>query len=161
LLYLNAAGAGDPQVYLEERRMLHLALSQQSLRRHCGSPSPDRIRPEELAAWLADQDALEVWLREWDLYHLNARLRFRSPLHLLGAALDASTEQLGNERDALLAYLDQTLGSVEWAGARAFAELARTRVEEAYEQALDPIARAEDPYHPLEEAAAKTLAKEL
>ncbi|MEN3362411.1 MAG: hypothetical protein V7637_6393 [Mycobacteriales bacterium] len=161
LLYLHAAGAGDPQVLLAERRMLHLALSQQSMRRYCESPAAERIAPPQLTAWLADQDALEVWLREWDLYYLNSRLGFRSPLHVLGLPPDATAEQVGAERDALRQHVEQALAAAPWAGARAFADLATARVEEAYEQALDPVARADDPYIALEEARAKALSKEL
>jgi tetratricopeptide (TPR) repeat protein len=162
LLYLHAAGAGDVQLFLDERRMLHLALSQQSLHRHCPSPfEPDRPSRDELAAWVADRDALDVWLQEWDLYYLNSRLQFRSPVHLLGVPRDASTELLTEARDALLGYFDRALGRLGWAGVAVFGELARARVEHAYEQVVDQVQRPRDPYHDLEKPRADALADEL
>jgi tetratricopeptide (TPR) repeat protein len=162
VLYLHAAGAGEVQLLLGERKALHLALSQQSEHRHCPRASgPDRPSREELERWLADADTLGVWLREWDLYYLNARLHFRSPLHLLGQPKDASPEALTEAREALLRHIDAALTTETWAGIAVFCELARAQVHEAFRLAVEPLERARDPYYELEKAQAEALAGEM
>lgn len=162
LLYLHAAGAGDVQLFAEDRVTLHRTLSQQSLHRYCPQTSgPDKPGREELENWLADTEALEVWLSEWDLYYFNARLRFRSPVHLLGQPRDASTESLTQARDVLVRHVDSAMAERNWAGVGVFCELARAQVNEAFEHALDPIDRARDPYYELEKPEAEALADEI
>lgn len=161
LLYLHAAGAGDVQLFLNDRKTLHLALSQHSRQRHC-APATANATPsdEEIANWLADTDALEVWLREWDLYYLNARLRFRSPTHLLGVPLDAPIDTLAAARDAFVSHVDTALRGQNWAGIGAFCDLAAAKANEAFDLAADLVERGRDLYHELEKAQADALADE-
>jgi tetratricopeptide (TPR) repeat protein len=161
VLYLHAAGARDVQLFLEDRKALHLALSQQSLHRHCPQTSgPDKPSRNELANWIADANALEVWLLQWDLYYLNARLHFRSPLHLLGQPRDASTESLVEARDVLVSHVDSVLPKQSWAGLGVFCDLVRAHVNEAFQHALDPVNRVRDAYYELEKPQAEALADE-
>ncbi|CRK59394.1 diguanylate cyclase/phosphodiesterase (GGDEF & EAL domains) with PAS/PAC sensor(s) [Alloactinosynnema sp. L-07] len=160
LLYLHAAGAGDVQLYLDERRTLHLALSQQSRSRYC-APSPRPYPTDaEVAAWVADDETVRVWLSEWDLYYLNARLGFRSPSHVLGVAEEPTDEALADARDALLGITDLTLRGRDWAGVTVFADLVADRVRAAHTAASDPQARARDEYADVEKARADALADE-
>ncbi|MCP4263678.1 MAG: hypothetical protein GY774_40145 [Planctomycetes bacterium] len=162
LRYLHAAAAGDVQVMLEDRRTLHLAFAQQSKQRYCTSPqSPEQPpKEEELEAWLADKDALRVWLREWDLYYLNSRLRFRSPVHLLGVPRDATDETVTEARDAFLNMLNTSLRSESWAGIKTFCYLVEDRVSTAFDQALDLVTRARDVYYEDEKTQADELSAE-
>ncbi len=144
LLYLHAAAAGDVQVMLDERMTLHRAISQNSSGRHVlGRDGPDDA---QLRAWLRDPEALEVWLREWDCYYLNARLGFRSPTYRLGVRGTTA-------RDALIAHLDATLRSRNWAGIGTFCDLAAASFAEACAQP--------DEYLELEKARADALTGEL
>ncbi len=158
LLYLRAAGVGDVQLHLVDRRSLHKSLARQSAARHCADTSP-RSTPtgDEVSAWIDDQAALDVWLREWDLYYLNARLGFRSPAHVLGVAADASAEALDTARDTLLAHIHAAMGTLGLAGTHAFAEVASTVVRKCHAAAMT---RAEDPHHDLEKPLADALADE-
>lgn len=158
LRYLHAAGAGDAQVMVEDRRTLHLAFAQQSKKRYC--PSEQTIEEKELTAWLADKDALEVWLREWDLYYLNSRLHFRSPVHVLGIPRDASEEITAEARDVLLRLIVISLRNQPWTGIKTFCHLAEEVVRRAFEQASDLIARARDVYYENEKKEADKLASD-
>ena len=160
LLYLLPAGAGDVQLHLAERRDLHLAVSQQSSRRYW-SGSGLGPTSDELDAWLADPDALRTWLVEWDRWYLNARLSFRSPLHLLGMALDASAPAVVEARDGLLGQVDRAVGGQPWAGVAVFRELTGAVVTDAFEQAREPVERLRDAHHEPESDRAEALDEEL
>ncbi|WP_439427392.1 hypothetical protein [Micromonospora sp. LA-10] len=131
LLYLHAAGHGDPEHLVDDRVALHRSLSEQSLRQSGG----DDPSMEEVTGWIAAGDAVEVWLRHWDLFYLNVRLRFRSPWHVLGVEPGADPKALAAARDLMLRHLTDTVGAQEWAGARTFCELARQRVIRACAEA--------------------------
>ncbi|MGW2625381.1 hypothetical protein [Micromonospora taraxaci] len=162
LTYLLAGGVGDVQLLLDERRDLHLALTRQSWQRHCGSTPPSGTpTDEDLDAWVADGDALAVWLRNWDSYYLNARLSFRSPIHLLGVARDVDTDELAEARDALIALADTAVVERDWAGGKAFRELVAGLAERAYARSADPADRARDRYFETEKPRADRLAEEL
>jgi hypothetical protein len=151
LLYLHAAGHGDAGHLVDDRVALHRSLAEQSLRQSGGDdPSGD-----EITRWIAAGDAAEVWLRHWDLYYLNVRLRFRSPWHLLGVEPGAGPEALTAARDLILRHLTYTVGAQEWAGAQTFCELARQRVTRACAEAI-----GEDPYLEREQPEADRLLDE-
>lgn len=163
LRYLYAAAAGDVQVLLEERRVMHLSFVQQSERRYqdfSKAANTDQQKRENIEAWLADRDAFTTWLREWDLYYLNSRLRFRSPVHLLGVPRDATAETVAEARDSLLRHIDLSLRTQPWGGIKTFCELADRLVNRAAEQADDLVARARDPYYEEEKAEADALTQE-
>jgi hypothetical protein len=143
LLYLHAAGHGDAAHLVDDRVALHRSLAEQSLRQSGG----DDPSIEEITRWIAAGDAVEVWLRHWDLYYLNARLRFRSPWHLLGVEPGAGLEALAAARDLMLRHLTDTVGAQEWAGAETFCELARRRLTRACAEAAggDQYAAREQP----------------
>jgi hypothetical protein len=154
LPYLHAVAAADTGYLADDRLALHRALTEQS--RH----QPDGRDPSggDLLRWVADGDAVEVWLRQWDLYYVNSRLRFRSPVHLLGAAADAGPDALIEARDVLLRHLDGSIGEQDWAGATLFCALARDRVMRAWRQARDQP--DSDPHRETEQAAADELLNE-
>jgi hypothetical protein len=154
LLYLHAAGAGDLDERAGDRIALHRAQSRQSLQRS-GSDDPDG---EELDTWIDDGDAVEVWLRDWDLYYLNSRLRFRSATHLLGVDAEADADECAEARDVLLRHLGSAVGGQGWAGARAFHDLAAARVGRAWEQATGRPGA--DRHREREQAAADELLRE-
>jgi hypothetical protein len=154
LLYLHAAAAGDCVHLADDRVGLHRTLSLQSLGR-AGDTNPSGAA---VPRWIADGDAVDVWLRHWDLYYLNSRLRFRSPSHLLGVPSDVGPEQLDAARDGLLRHLADAFRTEDWAGTEAFLDLARQRVCDAREQAARrPTA---DPHREREQAAADKLLDE-
>lgn len=156
LLYLHAAGAGDVQLLLDERRTLHLALAQQARQRHCESSGPrDTPTAEEIDAWLADQDALTEWLHQWDLYYVNARLGFRSPAHLLGVLDDAGEEDRAAAATAFARHVELALGERDWAGVVVFANLAAAVAQQAHQSITD----TRDEYYEPERAAARALAE--
>lgn len=162
VLYLNSAGTGDVRFMLDERISLHRALSQQSFDRYrADATHPDRLTDDDLAAWVADPDTVEVWLREWDLYYLNARLRFRSPVHLLSVPADASAEARSEARDILVRHVDIAVAAQRWAGARIFADLVTTHIDNALRDAPAAGGRTPDPFHDREKKAADTLADEV
>lgn len=162
LRYLYAAVVGDVQMMLEDRRTLHLSFAQQSRNRYCGSSKTPEQLPEkkELAAWISDRETLEVWLNEWDLYYLNSRLWFRSPMHLLGIARDASPEMADSAQKTLLHQLDISLRNQSWAGIKTFCALAEQRIAKAFESVSDLVARARDLYYEQEQSDADNLARE-
>jgi len=162
LMYLLAAGVGDVQLMLTERRDLHLALTRQSWQRHCGATPPTNVPGlDELDAWVADADALAIWLRDWDGYYVNARLSFRSPIHILGVPRDATTAALAEARDTLTGHIDAAVVGRGWAGSAIFRELAVAVVTDAYAQAADPVDRARDQYYETEKGRADGLASEM
>ncbi|GAA3275107.1 tetratricopeptide repeat protein [Dactylosporangium vinaceum] len=146
-LYLAAAGLGDLSAHIDDRIALHLALSQQA-----AAGAADDAGP---AAWLADRDAFDAWLREWDLYFLNRRLRFRSPVHVLGVARDARPEELVRAHARLCRHADRVLLPRGWAGGAVFRDLARARADQALRTAHEP-----DRHHDAELAAADALLDE-
>jgi tetratricopeptide (TPR) repeat protein len=125
LLYLQSAAIGDVHVHIEDRITLHLTMARQSRARYCSGPEHQLASQQELTNWIAAPDVLLTWLREWDLYYLNARLRFRSPAHLLGASPDATAPAVAEAHDALRAHLDRVAAEHDWAGLPLFAALAR------------------------------------
>lgn len=162
LRYLHAAAVGDVQVMLDDRRTMHLSFAQQSRQRYCkpGRSPEQPPQQEELEGWLNDNDALEVWLREWDLYYLNSRLLFNSPVHLLGIARDASAEVASSARDALLRQIETSLRVQPWAGIKTFCTLAKQRVSKAFESFSDLVARTRDPHYEQEKSDADKLSTE-
>ncbi|ONI77973.1 hypothetical protein ALI144C_31740 [Actinosynnema sp. ALI-1.44] len=160
LMYLHAAGTGELALLLDDRRTLHLALSQQSRSRHCAPSSSPYPSDAELAAWVADVETVEVWLREWDLYYLNERLSFRAPTHLLGVRPNATAEELDAAREAFVKSVDSTLRGQDWSGVAVFRDLVVKRVNEAHAAVSDPVEQARDVYHDLEKPRAARLADE-
>jgi tetratricopeptide (TPR) repeat protein len=158
LLYLHAAGVGNVQLMLTDRRTLHLALAQQAQLRHCGSSSP-RGTPaaEEIDAWLADADALTEWLDQWDLYYLNARLGFRSPVHLLGVSPGTGEADLKAATDAFAEHVRVALDGRDWAGINVFAGLAAGAAQQAHDAIAENESR--DQYYESERADAQALAE--
>ncbi len=162
LRYLRAAALGDVQVMLDDRITMHLSFAQQSRQRYCkpGRSPEQPPQQEELATWLVDKEALEVWLREWDLYYLNSRLQFNSPVHLLGIARDASAETATSARDTLLRQIETSLRIQPWAGIKTFCALADQRVGKAFESFSDLVARTRDPHYEQEKSDADNLSTE-
>lgn len=158
LLYLHAAGVGDVQLLLPDRRTLHLALAQQAQSRHCPSSDSSQLpNPAEIAAWLADTDALTEWLDQWDLYYVNARLGFRSPVHLLGASSGTDAKDLAVAKGVFVEHLGIALDGRDWAGVCVFAGLAAGQAEQAYRAIINNEIR--DQYYERERAAALDLAE--
>lgn len=162
LRYLRAAALSDVRVDLEDRRALHIAFVQQSMQRHCGPSKTPKQDPskEMLRAWIADRDALDVWLREWNLYYLNSRLRFRSPVHILGVPRDVAPKAMAEARDSLLRQIDRSLRGASWPGIQVFCRLATGLVDDAFERASDLVQRARDPYYEYEKTDADALTNE-
>ena len=162
LRYLLAAAAGEARVELDDRARLHRSFAEQCQLRYSGTPgSRGGERPrEELAAWMADHEALTTWLREWELYYLNSRIRFHSIVHLLGVSRDCSDEDADAARDGLLLQFDVCGNARRWAGMQVFLDLVKELAANACEQARDSIARKRDPYFEVERADADKLATE-
>ena len=160
LRYLYAAAAEDVQVHLEERKALHLAIIEQSFQRHI-KHTPDKVTPEELASWLKDTAAFEVWLGEWPLYYLNNRLAFNSPVQVLGIAYDAADAELDAARQYLTGLIDKTLAQKSWPGIKTFCALAQERIDQSVDAARNVIMRARDPYYEMERANANALLQEV
>jgi hypothetical protein len=159
--YLNAAASGEILAGLEDRRMMHLAVLQQAEAQYW--PSPRLTKTDyatSLAALIKDQQGLETVLREWDLFYLNSRLRFRSPVHLLGISRDASPEDIAAARDGLKTYFDSAMKAAHLAGGKAFAALAHAAIDEAYGRASSNAERARDPYWESEKQDADQFAAE-
>ncbi|MCY1139630.1 hypothetical protein OWR29_16645 [Actinoplanes sp. Pm04-4] len=127
LLYRQAAAAGDLDLRAADRTALHKAHSTQSLR----AAGDRRVDDDALERWMADGDAVEVWLREWDLFYLNARLRFRSPSLLLGVGAEAGADELGAARRIMLLHLDAAFVRTDRPDGARFARLARERLDAA------------------------------
>ncbi|MEU7481145.1 hypothetical protein AB0A63_34565 [Lentzea sp. NPDC042327] len=156
LLYLHAAGAGDVQLLLEERRSLHSALTQQAHQRHCERTGlRDTPSAEEITAWMADPDALTEWLHQWDLHYVNARLGFRSPAHLLGVPADAGQEDHVAAEEAFVKHLRLALSGRDWAGVGVFATLAAGQAR----RARLSIGETRDAYYEPERQEARSLAE--
>lgn len=162
LRYLQAAAAGDVRVNLDERRKMHRAFARQAEISHRDKSRDEEGEPpeEELEVLITDRDALEIWLREWELYYVNSRLRFHSPVHLLGVRRDCADKDPIIARDILLRQLEIVLGGRDWAGIKVFRSLVEELLASACEQAGDPIARRRDRYYLAEEHEARSLLKE-
>ncbi|RJQ75392.1 hypothetical protein D5S17_21110 [Pseudonocardiaceae bacterium YIM PH 21723] len=158
LLYLHAAGVGDVQLSLPDRRTLHLALVGQAELRHCESSGGRSAQtPEQIRAWLADKDALTEWLRQWDLYYVNARLGFRSPIHLLGVSANTGAEDRVAARDSFVRHIQVALDGWDWAGLDVFAGLATGQARRADQEITANEIR--DQYYESELAEARALAE--
>ena len=161
LRYLHSAAAGDFGLGLEDRRTLHLSLAQQVEQRYGPEENhSEEARSARLRAWLMDRDALDTYLAEWDLYYVASRLRFRSPVHLLGIAKDASSELTAFARESLLAKIRQCFEGVRWPGVKTFVKVAEDAVEAAFEHASLDLERARDPYYEQEKPEADQLITE-
>jgi len=163
LRYLQAAAAADVRIELDDRARLHRSFAQQCQLRYAGTPDSRRgSEPpqENLAAWMADGEALTTWLREWELYYLNARIRFHSSVHLLGVAHDCADQDADAARDILRLQFELACGPRRWAGKQVFLHLVEQLSSHACHQAKDPIARRRDPYYKPEQAEADKLARD-
>jgi hypothetical protein len=159
LRYLLAAGAGDVRIGLEDRLALHQSIAQQARLRHvrqdgkaAGDPSA-----QELLAWMEDSETFAIWLREWDLWYLNSRLRFRSPMHLLGVPLDCSDEDVEAGGKALVRQFARSLTDRQWAGSQVFGHLTEELAARASARAKDPRERKRDPYFEAEQEDAERI----
>lgn len=157
LHYLHAADAGDVRALLTERRTLHQVLAEQCSGRYVPRRSPAAPTDEELAAWLRDDDAVRVWLREWDLDYLCRRLEFQSPAHLLGVPRDAAPGLLDEAHDSLVHLLNRSLGQQRWAGVAAFRSLAQDLVDHARLAASDSGRYGLDRWFAVERPFARAL----
>ncbi len=159
--YLLAAAAGDSRIELDDRIKLHRSFARQCQIRYAVESAERRGKStEDLPGWLADADALTTWLREWELYYLNARLRFHSPVHLLGVTHDCSDDDIEAARQNLFLQLELGCGTRLWAGKRVFIDIVQSLVTHACAQATDPIARKRDPYFETERADSDALSTE-
>lgn len=162
LRYLLAAAASDLRLQIEDRQRLHRSFAQQSRIRYLkpeGS-SHGAVREREMQAWMEDSEAFRVWLREWDLYYVNARLRFHSPMHLLGVGLDCSDGDAEAGSETLVRQFELCFQDRDWAGTRVFGHVVRTLAAEACARAKDPLWRRRDPHFSVEMDEARLLAKE-
>ena len=161
LRYLLAAAAGDSRIELDDRMKLHRSFARQCQMRYADQAAERRGNSkEDLPGWLADTDALTTWLREWELYHLNARMRFHSPVHLLGVTRDCSDDDIEAARQNLFLQLELGCGTRLWAGKRVFIDVVQELVKRACTEATDPIARKRDPYFETERADSDALSGE-
>jgi hypothetical protein len=156
LRYMEAAAAQDISLGEEERARVHQAVSSQA----CAAYMPQEqgsAKELDYPKWAADRVAVKTWLSEWDLYYINARLAFRSPIHRLGIARDATPEVQALARQSLLTLIE--IGSRRFpAGARRAATgLACDSVDDADRLAARNIERARDRYYALEADAAEKL----
>lgn len=161
LRYLLAAAAGNHQVYLKDRLALHKGFVQQAYQ--SGLNPEKRVREQKLEAlnqWMADRLALSTWMEEWELYYLNARLQYRSPVHLLGVSRDASPELVEAASQSLQTLLQRALKPKNWAGAQAFCALATSVIQQAAQQARDDAQKLRDPHYEAEKASAVQLTHE-
>jgi tetratricopeptide (TPR) repeat protein len=156
LRYQVAAAAGDVRVELEDRVKLHRSIAQQSRLRHLaeGKKQPS---DDELQKWLEDREALGIWLREGELAWLNSRLRFQSPLCMLGLPLDCSDEDAEAARKSLSGQFELCLRDRNWAGSAVFLKLVNDLADRALAQAKDPVCRKRDRYFDAEKAESITL----
>jgi hypothetical protein len=161
LRYLLAAAANNPHVHLKDRIALHKGFVQQSYQ-SCLNPEK-RIReqkPEAVSKWMADRLALTTWMEEWELYYLNARLQYRSAVHLLGVSRDASPELVDAAAQALQNLVERALKPKNWAGAQAFSAMTVDAVQNAAALAKDDAKKARDPHYDPEKASATELVHE-
>lgn len=156
--YLFAASTGDVRININDRRTMHLTFAQQSQRRYIATEaSSDQQRSAEIAAWLTDRDALKAWLEEWDLYYLNSRLTFQSPLHILGLSRDSSIAAALEAQASLLSLMNRLLRSRSWAGIQTFCALSARVIEVATAEASDEIRRQRDRFVEAEQRLANEL----
>jgi len=163
LRYLISSAAGDPRVELDDRVRLHRSFAQQSRLRyvdpsrpgHTGDPSE-----AELLLWLEDREAIGLWLRESELAFFNSRLRFQSPLHLLGLPRDCADEGPPAAAEILLRQFQLCFRGRRWAGIRTFQAMLEALTAGAVERAKDPIQRKRDVFFETERGEAEKLLKE-
>lgn len=161
LRYLLAAAANNPHVHLKDRIALHKGFVQQSYQ-SCLNPEK-RIReqkPEAVSKWMADHLALTTWMEEWELYYLNARLQYRSAVHMLGVSRDASPELVDAAAQALKNLLERALKPKNWAGAQAFSAMTVDAIQQAAALAKDDAKKARDAHYEPEKASATELVHE-
>jgi hypothetical protein len=109
---------------------------------------------------MEDAATFKTWLREWDLWYLNSRLRFRSPIHLLGVRLDCSDEDAETGSNTFVRQFARALCGRQWAGAGLFQHLTEQLAAEAVERAKNPLMRKRDPYTESEAESARELESE-
>ena len=159
LRYLIAAAARDVQVRIEERKTMHLAVAQQSRSRYIKNlQKPDE---QELARWLKDPVAVEAWMQEWNLYYINSRLEFQSPVHTLGIEYDADEAAVDYALKNLSSLIETMLGDRSWSGIKTFCALAQQRLDQCADAARKVVMRARDPYYEAELGRATRLLQEL
>jgi len=161
LRYQLAAALEDIETYSQDRIAIHQGFTRQSMTRHCDASAPLSTQDDAYPKFIADRTSIATWLEEWDLYYVNSRLQFRSPVHRLGVARDASPEEIEEARAALGKMIDASLSGKPWAGIKLFCELANERVKQAAELALDDLERGRDPYYNTEKSQAESLANEV
>ncbi len=163
LRYLLAASAGDVLVELTDRCQLHGSFMRQSLLRYVkenpGKASDDPT-DEELRSWMKDRDALGIWLRHGALLYLNSRLRFRSPFHFLGIAIDCPEEDVEGAKTNLIGYFELCFRNRSWAGTKVFLDIVGTMAESACVKAKSPVALKRDVHYELEANDSSQLADE-
>ncbi len=154
--YLLAASARDVRLCLEDRIRLHQSFSRQSQLRFVpeGTKMPS---DEQLQKWMSDGDALAVWLRQGELAYLNSRLRFRSPVCLLGIGQDCSDEEANAALKCLKTQFALCLGECRFSGRDVFLSLVNNLAGDACKAATDPLQRKRDPYVDGEMDAARNL----
>jgi hypothetical protein len=157
LMYLQAAGSRDVRCRLDDRTTLHRALSRQCEERHRKSVETEELSDGEISAWVADADAVEVWLQQWDLYHLHARLRFQSAAHVLGVDRDGAPAAVAEARETMRRLVRVCFAGKRWAGARSYQDLVEARLDDA---AAWMDARRADRHYDAELAEAENLLDE-
>jgi hypothetical protein len=163
LRYLIASAAGDLRVELEDRIRFHRSFAQQSRLRYVPNRAVGREDPadKELLAWLEDREAFDSWLLESATAFLNLRLRFQSPLHLLGIPLDCSDDSPQAAAEALLRQFQLCFRGRRWTGVLTFQSLMEELAAKAAEFASDPIRRKRDLSFESENSEAEKLTKEM
>jgi hypothetical protein len=162
LRYLLAAAARDVLVQLDDRISLHRSFAQQSRLRYIRNDTPGAAPPSdrEIEAWTADREAFGLWLREWELAYLNARLRFRSPLHVLLLSRDCSEEDADVAREGLLRQFRRCLEGRCWAGGLTFLQLVDDVTTAASAAAKNPVECNRDRHFEPESAEADRSSKD-
>jgi hypothetical protein len=161
LRYMIAGAAGDLRVELEDRIRFHRSFAQQSRLRHVKSIRSGDPLDTELLAWLEDRETFDFWLLESATAFLNQRLRFQSPLHLLGITLDCSDDSPQAAAEALLRQFQMCFRNRRWAGILTFQALMEELTAKAAEFARDPIQRKRDLSFEAENSEAEKLTKEI
>jgi hypothetical protein len=162
LRYLLAAAAADLRLEVDDRVKLHRSFAQQCQVRYAAKPASrgaDKVA-FDAGALMADPEALGTWLREWDLYYLNSRIRFHSIVHLLGVSRDCTGEDADMGRQHLLLQFAVCCQSRRWAGMLVFLSMVDELATRAVEEIKDTITRKRDPYYEIERADADKLAGE-
>ena len=159
--YLLADSAGDVRMGVEDRIRLHRSFAQQGLSSHIKTiGSRKEIPDEELTAWMEDCEAFNMWLREWDLYYLNTRLRFRSPLHLLGLPRDCPDNGPETAAQVMLRQFRLCFRRRNLAGIQSFIQLVDDLTSASGNLVRDPIQRKRDQFFEIENEQARKLTME-